>query len=286
VTAPSAPLSVFDEQFHEIACFERRSTWGKHWPAPDLQRAAFSMRGHIAMVDAAGRELWATEHHPWGNSDSESGSCWISPDGRRVWATVPSEAGPDQWWVLDASDGRVLGEAQLDCYAAGSHVIPHPDGTHVGLSVGEGQGGAEVYWGRWDGKPHVARLDARDRVLCAVRPDGRQYLATPHGCGSKALTVHSFPDGAVHARLDPEGILGDEDWFDFQAGYATSDVVLAGSVEGQRHLALAADTLAVIDEVAYPANAVKGGISPTGRGTWLTSDYVTGRHQLWRGPWT
>jgi hypothetical protein len=85
--------------------------------------------------------------------------------------------------------------------------------------------------------------------------------------------------------LDPKGILGNDDWFDFQAGYATNDVVLAGSVEGQRHFALAADTLAAIDEVAYPKNAALGGISPTGRGTWLTSDYLTGRHHLWQGPW-
>jgi hypothetical protein len=79
--------------------------------------------------------------------------------------------------------------------------------------------------------------------------------------------------------------LGDDDWFDFQAAYVTNDVALAGSVEGQRHFALAADTLAAIDEVAYPKNAARGGISPTGRGTWLTSDYLTGRHQLWQGPW-
>ena len=65
----------------------------------------------------------------------------------------------------------------------------------------------------------------------------------------------------------------------------TNDVVLAGLVERQRHFALAADTLSVIDEVAYPKSAAKRGISSTGQGTWLTSDYVTGRHQLWRGPW-
>jgi hypothetical protein len=27
-----------------------------------------------------------------------------------------------------------------------------------------------VYWGHWAGEPHVIRLNARDRVLCAVRP--------------------------------------------------------------------------------------------------------------------
>ena len=238
------------------------------------------------MIDSEGREVWQTKHHPWGNSNSESGSCWISPDGRMVWATVPSPDGADAWWVLDASDGRVLGTAGLQCSAAGSVPVPHPDGVHIGLSVGEGQDGAEVYWGRWDGEVRVMRLDARDRVLCAVRPDGRHYLATPHGSGSGVLTVHAFPGGEVSARLDPAEIFEDDDRFDFQAGYVTNDIVLAGSVEGERHFFLSdTDMLAVIDEVAYPKNAAKGGISPTGSGTWLTSDYVTGRHQIWRGPW-
>jgi hypothetical protein len=286
VARESGALSVVDEQLTEVARFNRRSTWrGHHWVTSDLKLAALSERDRISMIDTEGRELWTATHHPWGNSGTELGSCWISSDGRFVWATVPSSDGPDEWCVLDAGDGRVLGKARLNCYAAGSDPIPHPDGIHIGLSVGEGQDGAEVYWGRWQGEPRVARLDARDRVLCAVRPDGRHYLATPHGSGSNVLTVHAFPGGDVRARLDPKGILGNDDWFDFQAGYATNDVVLAGSVEGQRHFALAADTLAAIDEVAYPKNAALGGISPTGRGTWLTSDYLTGRHHLWQGPW-
>lgn len=99
------------------------------------------------------------------------------------------------------------------------------------------------------------------------------------------LTIHAFPGDEVGACLDRADVLDEDDEFDFQAGYVTNDLVLVGSVQRERHLLLAADTLAVIDEVVYPENAVKGGISPTGRGTWLTSDYSTGRHQIWRGPW-
>lgn len=287
VTSGAGALSVVDERLVEVARFNRRSTWrGHHWVTPDLERAVLSERDRVSMIDAAGGEVWTTTHHPWGDRGSETGSCWISNDGRHVWATVPSADGPDEWWVLDAGDGRVLGKAPLSCYAAGSHPISHPDGRHVGLSVGEGQDGADVYWAWWEGEPRVTRLNARDRVLCAVRPNGRDFLATPHGCGSKAITVHVFPGGEVRARLDPNGILEDGDWFDFQAGYVTNDVVLVGSVEGERHFALAADTLAPVDEVAYPTNAAKGGISTSGRGTWLTADYLTGRHQLWLGPWS
>lgn len=286
VTSESGPLCLVDEQLRELVQFNRHSHWrAQHWVTPDLKRAALSERDHVAMIDSDGREVWQTHHHSWGNSDSESGSCWISPDGRMVWATVPSPDGPDEWWVLDARDGRVIGKAPLECHAAGSHPVPHPDGIHIGLSVGEGQDGAEVYWGHWAGEPRVIRLNARDRVLCAVRPDGRHYLATPHGCGSGLLTVHAFPGGEVRARLDQGDIFDDDDWFDFQAGYMTNDHVLVSSVEGARHFVLAADTLAVIAALAYPEHAAKGGISPTGRGTWLTSDYLTGHHQIWRGPW-
>jgi hypothetical protein len=124
-------------------------------------------------------------------------------------------------------------------------------------------------------------------IVCSAQcaPDGRHYLATPHGCGSGLLTVHAFPGGEVTARLDPRDIFDDDDQFDVQAGYVSNDHVLVSSVEGARHFVLAADTLAVITTVTYPENAAKGGIAPTGRGTWLTSDYLTGRHQIWRGPW-
>jgi len=45
---------------------------------------------------------------------------------------------------------------------------------------------------------------------------------------------------------------------------------------------LAADTLKLIANVEYPERAVRQGLSPTGRGTWLTADYLEGLHQVWR----
>lgn len=83
VTGESGALSVVDEQLIERARFNRRSTWrGRHWVTPDLKRAALSERDRVSMMDADGREVWTTTHHPWGDGDSESGSCWIRPDGQ------------------------------------------------------------------------------------------------------------------------------------------------------------------------------------------------------------
>jgi hypothetical protein len=117
-------------------------------------------------------------------------------------------------------------------------------------------------------------------VLADVRPDGRQYLATPHSDGE--LTVHAFPTGTIDARQRGDAVFSENDYFDFQAGYLTNDLVLAGSVMKECHLLLSADTLERIAAVEYPGGAAKQSISATGRGTWLAADYLTGRHQLWR----
>jgi hypothetical protein len=275
---------VLGEDLREKVRFPLPSTWrGAHWVAPTLDLVAVSERERVLLIDARGRIVWAFSHHAWGVGGSESGCCWVSPDRNYVWATAPTEDGPDQWLVLDATHGGLVGASQLQCHAAGSHPVPHPDGSHVGLSVGEGQDGADVYWGCWeDGRPAVARLDDRGRVLIDVRPSGRQYLTTPHGSADDAVAVHEFPSGRVVARLTSERVLAEDDWFDFTAGYVSEDLVVVGSAQERGHFVLAADTLEPISRVDYPESHTKGCITPTGRGTWLTSDYPTGRHELWR----
>lgn len=64
---------------------------------------------------------------------------------------IPAEAtsdGVDHWLVLDSGDGSVLPETSIDAVGVGAEHFRHPDGVHVGLSVGEGQDGALVFWGR------------------------------------------------------------------------------------------------------------------------------------------
>jgi hypothetical protein len=248
---------------------------------PDLGLVAISERDRVLLADRRGRVAWQFGHHPWGVGDSESGSCWVSPDGRHVWATTPTADGPDQWLVLDASSGRALGSSPLRCHAAGSHPLTHPGGHHVGLSVGEGQDGAEVYWGHWeDGRPVVERLDDRSRVLIDVSPSGGEYLTTPHSPDG-SIAIHEFPSGRVVASLAESAVLDEDDYFDFTAGYITDEMILVASVERQQHLLLGGRTLAPIGVVAYPPGHPKGCITPSGRGTWMTSDYVSGRHDLW-----
>jgi hypothetical protein len=284
VQTPRPDVVILDERLIEVKRFTLSSAWrASHWVTPDLAFLAVSDRAAVLLADDRGRVVWRTAHHPWGGGDSESGSCWVSPDGEHLWATTPTPTGADQWLVLDSSDGRILGSTQLQCYAAGSNPIPHPDRRHVGLSVGEGQDGSEVYWGRWDdGRPVVLRLDDRSRVLTDVRPSGGQYLTTPHSNLSGRIVVHAFPNGRVVGELSPEGLIAENDWFDFAAGYISEDLILVGSTEEQKHIVLSADSLAPIGTVEYPTGSAKEDITTTGMGAWLTSDYLSGRHELWR----
>ena len=281
-TPPRAELVVVDETLAKRARFQLPSAWrAVHCVTPDLGYAAVSERDRVLLIDATGRSVWEVKHHPWGDSDSECGSCWVSTDGNQVWATMPNADGPDEWRVIDVRSGRVLDRAALACHAAGSHPLGHPDGLHVGLSVGEGQDGCEVYWGRWNsGRLLVSRLDDRSRVLADVHPNGRSYFTTPHD--GTAVALHAFPGGGVLARQKAEGVLDVDDSYDFEGGYLTADLVIAGSVEKQSHWLFDSSTLRPIAELRYPRGAVKDCILPNGRGTWLTSDYLGGTHQVWR----
>ena len=84
------------------------------------------------------------------------------------------------------------------------------------------------------------------------------------------------------ARLSPAEVLEEEDWFDFDAGYVSDDLILVGSVEQHIHLLVAADTLATFGRIEYPSGHTRECITASGRGTWLTSEYMSGRHELWR----
>jgi hypothetical protein len=137
-----------------------------------------------------------------------------------------------------------------------------------------------VYWGFWDGRTaSVERFDSRTRCLVDVRPNGSQYLTTPHAAGD--LAVHRFPTGEVVASRPAEATFPEADEFDLVAGYVTNDIILAGSVETKTHVALSAGDLSPLGEVDYPAGSAKDMILPSGAGRWLTSDALAGRLQLW-----
>ncbi|MGC5017083.1 hypothetical protein [Micromonospora sp. DT47] len=147
--------------------------------------------------------------------------------------------------MLDAVDGRVLGRASTDTAAAGSHHVPHPDLGKMGLSVGEGQDGVPLRWGRWDGaRLTVTRIGDDDRCLIDVSPRGTRFLTVAHEQGE--LAIHRLPDGAVmhevaaYHRLPPHSRAPsdseEEPFWDYQCGLVDERTVIASTGErGEEH---------------------------------------------------
>ncbi|HZM74628.1 MAG TPA: hypothetical protein VFC19_02815 [Candidatus Limnocylindrales bacterium] len=255
-----------------------RWRWAPDAVAPDLSFAVFSGETAIRAVGRDGRTRWEHQHDCWGCGDLESGSVIVSADGARVWASAPSPHAEidarvpyegDDWLVLDAASGHVVGLARLECAAAGSFHLLHPDGVHVGLSVGEGQDGSSSYWGRLDGDLiDFRRIGGENdlRVLAAVSPSGKTYVTVAHE--QYELSVHGFDDDTVLGsyEVDDNG----DDFLSYEAGYVTEDRILAGEDEGDRHWLIEAPTGQLLGEMGYPAPAT-GTARPLGNGTWLTS---------------
>lgn len=252
-----------------------------HWTwAPDLTWAVFNGPESIRAVAADGRTLWEYPHTPW--EYGCSGSCAITAGGRRVWTTVPSPEG-DLWLLLDADSGAEIGRTPLLTMAVGSVSTLHPDGEHVALSVGEGQDGSYVFWGRADEAGMVVwQVVANDPCLLDVAPDGSGFLTI--GANDDVLRFQRFTDSAVDSVLGESALPGkgpDDDestlYWDMCGGYldgATALVATYHDAEDEqepcRHWLLDLATRELRGPVRYPRGSAPAGFRSLGDGTWVT----------------
>ncbi|MEV6528015.1 hypothetical protein ACGFWD_10815 [Streptomyces sp. NPDC048448] len=300
-----------------------RRRFGTRTVAPGLDAAVFAGVHAIRAVDRHGLTLWEVRHGCWEGgcrelhtsvdeyADSrdhlyaDSGSAVFSADGKLVWAHVRgplAEDGEDpevldEWLVLDAADGTVLGEADAQTVAAGSDHVSHPDPGQMGLSVGEGQDGVPLLWGRWDGERlSVDRIGDDDRILLAVSPSGESFLTVTHY--QELLALHRAADGSVvreldaeeavapHPALPPENDEPEVHW-DYYAGFLDEHTVITGTVEADeefgagRHWLVDARDMRLLGEVGYPF-PVSGVPLALGDGSWCTVDEDTNELQVWR----
>ncbi|MEV3993547.1 hypothetical protein AB0J57_32055 [Streptomyces sp. NPDC049837] len=272
---------------------------GVHSVSPDGTFAVFSGQRAVRAVGRGGQTLWEYRHGCWGpelghahTGDElevcrglEHGSCRVSDDGRFVWAHIVAELGgqdwQERWVVLDARDGRELARLPLDSAAAGSYHLSHPDGVHMGLSIGTGQDGILLHWARWDGEKLTGWDLNRtmDRILIDVHTQHAGFLTVEHYGAD--LRLHAL-DGTVLAEGVPEP--GDDEdpghlprWDD-ACGFVDADTVIASTVDSDeepdraRHWLLDARTLRVRGTVTYPEGPVDSYARPLGDGTWLTYD--------------
>ncbi|MFI6645674.1 hypothetical protein [Streptomyces sp. NPDC050504] len=203
-----------------------RGTWEV---APDAGLAVFAGVHAVCAVEPSGAVRWEVRHgcRYSGCRDihesyaeyadrpdhryPESGSVGFSADGRLVWAHIhgPLPEGElfpdtaDEWLVIDAGTGRVLGRTDARAGAAGSLHFPHPtDPRQMALSIGEGQDGASLRWGRWDGR--ALTVDCLDDDLCllGLSPSGDRLMTVSHDQDSLAVRTVRGSRGAAVDRLE------------------------------------------------------------------------------------
>ncbi|MEU4096463.1 hypothetical protein [Streptomyces sp. NPDC026673] len=281
--------------------------------SPDGSLIVLSGQRSVLALDSDGRTRWEYGHGCWGDGPHRhdgpepcpgffSGSVQVGADGRHVWAHVrpdidhgdPYVDSHEQWVLLDAADGTVLGHARVEGGSQGSHQLTPPDGSRMILATGQGQDGSPAYVGHWDGSALTAgEIGDGFRIPVALHPGGRAFLSTPHG--HDPLLLHRFPGGQVLMDRDAADLAGrdantDDDEFepawDFVAGFVDGHTVIAAAYdaghhrEESRHWLLDALTLRPLGPVAYPdpgpdpgpdRDPDQGGYPVAlGDGTWLT----------------
>ncbi|MGW6949191.1 hypothetical protein [Streptomyces xanthophaeus] len=116
---------------------------------------------------------------------------------------APDHDGREERLVIDATDGTVLARTQTHTAAASSVHVPHPNPGQMGLTIGEGQEGSSLRWGKWDGHALVVHsFGDEDRVLLGVSPSGDRLLTVTHD--QDGLAVHRVTDGSVVAELNAD----------------------------------------------------------------------------------
>ncbi|MFE4833020.1 hypothetical protein [Streptomyces sp. NPDC056672] len=288
-------------------------------PAADL--AVFAGPHALRAVDRSGNVCWELRHRCWAGCAGHtnfteyaddrdhrytgSGSTGFSADGKIVWAHVRGPlAGEarehdrgEEWLVIDAGDGTVLARTQTRTAAAGSVHVPHPDPGQMGLTIGEGQDGSQLRWGRWDGHTlTVDSFDDEDRILLAVSPSGDRLLTVTHD--QDTLAIHRVADGSVVAETGADAVprhpaieeeTEDDEaqaFFDYGGGFLDEDTLVVGTVESDeefgmgRHWLIDTTGMRPINQLAYPFE-VTGLPKALGDGTWYTTSGLDNALHVW-----
>ncbi|MEV8529046.1 hypothetical protein AB0451_33680 [Streptomyces sp. NPDC052000] len=286
--------------------------------SPERDAAVFAGVHAVRSVDATGATRWEVRHGCWGgcpllhvsfdeyadDSDhlyADSGSAAVSADGELVWSHVRgplasdgnTEDDQELWVVLDAVAGRAVGRVNTGTVASCSEHTSHPDPSQMGLSLGEGEEGSPVLWGRWDGQQVTAEQIGTERILLAVSPSGRRLLTVP--VGQWSLSLHQLEHSSKVAReLDatdavpahPQTTGKDRVYWDFEAAFVDEDTIVAGTSEcdaqygSVRHWLVDVKGMDLLGEISYPV-PVSAPARAAGGGRWYTISKDGTTVRLW-----
>lgn len=260
---------------------------------PNLDRVAYTTSYSVVCLRKNGGYFWnydlEPEHHV---SDC---SCVFSLDSAWLWVYSPgamADRGPDTLFVLHADTGREVARTELDSVGEGGELIPHPDGRHVLLNVGEGQDGVKLYRAAVDGENiqlHSYGWD--DRVLVDVAPDGQSFMTVDHGRYDVAF--HIFLSGEVVLRIPIEEFgheyFGDDEaCIDWNGGFLNADIAvitIAGEKDDEEwHRHYSIDLRTGKSRGHFEAHSRNShDFEPLGDGTWVVTGPI-GRPV--RHPWS
>ncbi|MBB4985078.1 MULTISPECIES: hypothetical protein [Streptomyces] len=301
-----------------------RGTWEV---APDTSLAVFAGVHAVRAVEPSGATRWEVRHGCWhgacremhasyeeyaedrGHRYPDGGSVGFSADGALVWAHVrgplpEGELSPDtvdEWLVIDAVSGRVLARGNAEAAAAGSEHLPHPtDPRRMGLGIGEGQDGAPLRLGSWDGERLDVTYVEGDLCLMSVSPSGERLMTVSHD--QDALSVRDFRGLLLEGlEWDAESVLprhpdapsADEDdedealaCWDWAGGFVDETTLVVSTVEcddewGEvRHWLLDTTGTHGLRQIAYPSPP-SGQPTALGNGAWATASESGDALHVW-----
>jgi hypothetical protein len=166
----------------------------------------------------------------------------------------------------------------------------------MGLSIGEGQDGGPLRWGRWDGR-HLTMDDFADQdlVLIGVSPSGVRLMTVTHD--QDRLAVLDAQDGSVIAEIDAESEIPrhpdaepDNDeaspYWDWAGGFLDETDVITAVVESDeewgegRHWLTDTSQVRAPQQIIYPF-LVTGLPTALGDGTWYTTADTGSTLHVW-----
>jgi hypothetical protein len=166
----------------------------------------------------------------------------------------------------------------------------------MGLSIGEGQDGAPVRWGQWNGQGLEVTYIKDDVALMDASPSGRLLMTVAHDQSTLAIRATYDTTGATSVELDCATVVAwhpkaepdneAEPFWDWAGGFLNDTTVIASTDESDeewgapRHWLIYTAGTRPIAQVEYPF-AVSSQPVALGDGAWYTRAEVGDALHVW-----